>query len=139
MTVRFQFYSELGQNILVIKLILILIALQLSRVVFFFLEDAFSYIPRKMFGFDQHLSNLIRTKKRNLPRVLVRELSSRLVGSTICQEFRAELFFIDQHRSLERSALTLMGLRSQRLFWESECAFANFLNLIRSNYGVRSG
>ena len=124
---------------MVIKLILILIALQLSRVVFFFLEDAFSYIPRKMFGFDQHLSNLIRTKKRNLPRVLVRELSSRLVGSTICQEFRAELFFIDQHRSLERSALTLMGLRSQRLFWESECAFANFLNLVRSNYGVRSG
>ena len=123
----------------VIRTILIQIALQLSRAVFLFLRALSFLFLENMFGFDQHLSNLIRAKKRNLPRVLVRELSSRLVGSTICKEFRAEIFFIDQHRSLEKSALTLMGLRSQRLFWESECAFANLLNLIHSNYGVRSG
>ena len=72
---------------------------------------------------------------RNLPRVLVRELHSSLVDATSYKAMQVEILFIDQ-QVVEKSAITLMGLRSQRLFWQSEKAFANLLNMIYSNHHV---
>lgn len=91
------------------------------------------------FFMSDHLSGILCDKKRNLPRVVVRELTRKMVGSTVYQGMQAELFFIEQHRTLEKSAVTLMGLRSQRLFWESERAFANLMNFIHSCSGVNTG
>ena len=84
------------------------------------------------FSMSGHLAGLVRDTRKNLPRVLVRELCSSLVNATCYKTMQAEILFIDQSDA-EKSAITLMGLRSQRLFCQAERAFANLLNMIHSN------
>ena len=72
--------------------------------------------------------------ERNLPRIRVTHLASRQIGSSLTDEYSAEMFFIEKHRGVENSHLTLLGLRTQRLFWCGERALACLLNMFRSQY-----
>ena len=95
-------------------------------------------MPYNFFGFPEHLHNLWMESRRNLPRVRVTELTRRQFNSTVIQEFSAGIFFVESHPDVTNSAVTLMGLRSQRLFMQGERVLAMLLNMMRSTYG-RSG
>ena len=93
-----------------------------------------------MFGFNNNTTSgsdpsLVGGRERNLPRVLVNELSSRFLNATSCKEFHVEILLLDQQQSVANSALTYMGLRGQHLFWQGERAFAHLMNMIISNLG----
>ena len=86
-------------------------------------------------GISDHLLTLMHGTRRNLPRVRVTELNRRQNGSNEVQEMSAEIFFIDSYPDIPDSSVTLMGLRSQRLFMQGERVLAILLNMVRSTYG----
>ena len=80
--------------------------------------------------------NSNRLMERNLPRIRVTHLASEQSGTKLTDEYLAEMFFIEKHRDVENCHLTLLGLRTQRLFWCGERALADLLNLFRRQYSV---
>ena len=92
-------------------------------------------MPYDFFGFSNHINSLMTESQRNLPRVRVTELTKRQFNSTIVQEFSAGVFFVESHPDVTNSTVTLMGLRSQRLFMQGERVLAILLNMVRSAYG----
>ena len=92
-------------------------------------------MPYNFFGFPEHLNDLMINGRRNLPRVGVTELSRRQFNSTVLRNFSAEVFFVESHRDVVNSTLTLMGLRCQRLFMQGEKILTVLLNMVRSTYG----
>ena len=85
-----------------------------------------------MFGFN--FPRVIHTNERNLPRVRVTELSRRQSNSSVVMDLGFEMFFIEQHREVEMSYVSLLGLRCQRLLWQSEKSLALLLNYLRCSY-----
>ena len=85
-----------------------------------------------MFGFN--FSRVINIKNRNLPRVKLTELARRQVDASIATDYAVEMFFIEQHQEVDMSNVSLLGLRCQRLFWQSEKALTYLLNCLRRGY-----
>lgn len=89
-----------------------------------------------MFGFN--FPRGIAERDRNLPRFRVTELARSQQNSGIVSEYRAEMLFIDKYHDVDNSAVSLLGLRCQRLFWHAEVSLTMLLNYLRRSY-VRPG
>lgn len=62
------------------------------------------------------------------------ELARRQVNTSIATDYAVEMLFIEQHQEVDMSNVSLLGLRCQRLFWQSEKALAYLLNCLRRGY-----
>ena len=84
--------------------------------------------------FDFAFLRRMSRRERNLPRLRVTTVENRQMNTCLATTNVVEMFFLDSHAYVDNSNLSLLGLRSQRLFRDGETSIAVLMNFLRSQY-----